>query len=292
MRMTRTKAAGLLLLAGTGAAALALAAGARRWRREVGAAVQRLGSARAAIHAPAALPATPIDLAALGELPAPVMRYLGFALSPSQRRIRAAWMRWSGEIRQAAGQPWQPFQAQQHVQVEPPGLAWDASVPVAPLLDVRVLDAYAAGEGMSVARLGGLVRVAGQGGTREVAQASLMRWLAEAPWYPAALLPGERLRWEARSDDAAVATLVDGGLSVSVEFRFAQDGRILECSALRWRDVGGPTPVLTPWGGRYLDWERVDGMMIPMSAEVWWAPPEGELSVWRGRIERIAHAFA
>lgn len=292
MRTTGTRGAAILLLAATGTAALALATGARRWRREVGAAVQRLGSARAAMHAPAALPATPIDLAMMGELPAPVMRYLRFALSPSQRRIRAAWMRWSGEIRQAAGQPWQPFQAQQHVQVEPPGFAWDARVPVAPLVDVRVLDAYAAGEGRSVARLGGLVGVGGQGGTRQVAQASLMRWLGEAPWYPAALLPGERLGWEARGEDTAVATLVDGGLSVSVEFRFGEDGRILECSALRWRDVGGATPVLTPWGGRYFDWQRVDGMMIPMSAEVWWAPPEGELVVWRGRIERIAHAFA
>lgn len=58
-----------------------------------------------------------------------------------------------------------------------------------PGLPVRVHDAYITGEGMLHASLFGLVSVADQRGTPEMAQGELLRFFAEDTWYPTALLP-------------------------------------------------------------------------------------------------------
>jgi hypothetical protein len=69
-----------------------------------------------------------------------------------------------------------------------------------------------------------------------------------------------------------------------VEFRFGASGEIVRSCAVRYRDVNG-VPVPTPWLGRYGDYARVDGMMIPRSGEVEWVLPDGSrLPYWRGRI--------
>jgi hypothetical protein len=67
----------------------------------------------------------------------------------------------------------------------------------APGLPVRVHDAYVAGEGVLNARVLGLVSVVDMRGTGEVAEGELMRFFAEAAWYPTALLPSQGVRWQA-----------------------------------------------------------------------------------------------
>ena len=58
-----------------------------------------------------------------------------------------------------------------------------------PGLPVRVHDAYVAGEGILHASVLGLFTVVDMSGTREVDEGELMRFLAEAAWYPTALCP-------------------------------------------------------------------------------------------------------
>jgi hypothetical protein len=51
-------------------------------------------------------------------------------------------------------------------------------------LDVRVHDAYVAGAGEMNVKLAGMVTLSHLRGTPDMAQGELMRWLAEACWYP------------------------------------------------------------------------------------------------------------
>ena len=44
-------------------------------------------------------------------------------------------------------------------------------------------------------------------GSDELARGEFMRWFAEAPWYPTALLPSQGVRWQAVDDTSAQATL-------------------------------------------------------------------------------------
>jgi hypothetical protein len=89
-----------------------------------------------------------------------------------------------------------------------------------PGLPVRVHDAYVAGEGTLHASLVGLFTVVDMRGTRDVDEGELMRFFAEATWYPTALLPSQDVRWEAVDNHLAYATLEEGDISITMLFTF------------------------------------------------------------------------
>lgn len=81
---------------------------------------------------------------------------------------------------------------------------WDARIRSAPLLDVRVRDSYLGGAAM-LGKLAGVVPVVDRAGSPELASGALLRYLAELPWLPMALLPGGGLSWQAVDDSTARA---------------------------------------------------------------------------------------
>ncbi len=103
-----------------------------------------------------------------------------------------------------------------------------ARIPITPL---RVV-----GEGILHAAVLGAVPVVNIRGTREVAEGELMRFLAEAAWYPTALLPSQGVRWEAVV--LGVPLLTTGLL---LERRGSVHGRLLWLGALGYGVYTGPT---------------------------------------------------
>jgi hypothetical protein len=89
-----------------------------------------------------------------------------------------------------------------------PRFRLDARIAMMPGVPVRVHDAYIAGRGTLHAAVFGLVSVVNVRDTTELGE--LMRFLAEAAWYPTSLLPSQGVRWEAADDHSARATLEDG----------------------------------------------------------------------------------
>jgi hypothetical protein len=273
------------------AAATALAASGVAWQRaSARRASQLLDLAGAREQESAAAPAV-----APPDLPAPVARYLAFALPREWARIRTARVWWTGEFQMRPGGGWRPFDAEQRFTARPPGFVWDARIrmlPLLPMVPVRVRDGYVAGAGTMLGRVGGLLTVVDEGGTPEMAAGALARWLGEAAWFPTVLVPDatrpDGVRWEAVDDATARATITDGATTVSADFHFAPTGELTGMTAMRYRDVHG-TGVLTPFEGRYRDYARHDGMMIPTSAEVAWLLPEGRFPYWRGRVARVEY---
>jgi hypothetical protein len=228
-------------LAALGAAG-GIAVGTRRWNRQSATAISCL-------YAPEPVTGHVAD-AQHEDLPDPVERYFRFALTPGQPLVRHAFIRWSGELLMFGSSGWRPFNAEQHFSAYAPGYVWDANVRMVPFLPVRIRDSYIDGAGASEASVASLFPLKGQRGTRKVAEASLMRYLAEAVWLPTALLPRPGLSWSAIDADTARATLTHRGLSAAVDFRFGAAGGIVSCSADRYRAVGSGM-VLTPWRGSY-----------------------------------------
>jgi hypothetical protein len=222
------------------------------------------------------------DVGRLEGLPPPVARYFAFALSPEQRIIAGAHLRFTGTFA-AKPNAWAPFTAEQEVRAVPPGFVWDARIAMMPVAAVRVRDSYVLGEGAMRAAAAAIIPVVNQHGTPEMAAASLQRFLAEAVWLPTALLPREGLSWSAIDDTSARVALTDGPTTVSLDVTFGPRGEIERISTMRYRDVKG-TPVLTPWVGHHTDYERLDGMMIPTSGDVAWVLPGGPEPYWRGRL--------
>ena len=226
--------------------------------------------------------ASTFDFSRLEGLPAPAARYFAFALSPGQRIIARAYLRSSGTFA-AKPNAWAAFTAEQDVRTAPPEFVWNARIAMMPLVPVRVRDSYLGGEGSMRAAVAGLLPVVNQHGTPEMAAASLQRYLAEAVWYPTALLPGDGLSWSAIDDTSARVTLTDRGTTVSIDVTFGSRGEIETIATMRHRDVKG-TPVLTAWVGHHRDYTRLSGMMIPTSGDVAWVLPSGPQPYWRGRL--------
>jgi hypothetical protein len=269
-----------LALAGSTVAAVTLAQ--VRWARH---------SARAAAQLGQGVPGAPrVSDAQLQGLPAPVQRYLRFALPPGQPLIRRARVQQEGTFLMRPG-AWSPFTATQHFGAQAPGFVWDASIRMAPLLSVRVRDSYVDGEGEMFVQVAGLLTLVHQRGGREMAASTLQRWLAEAAWMPTALLPREGLAWSELDAQHARATLTDRGVSVSVDFEFGPGGEIAGISTERYRDVNG-TPVLTPWQGRFWSYAQRHGVQVPLEGEVAWVLPEGPQPYWRGRIVDFQYELA
>lgn len=274
----------LFIILAAVAVAAALAWGAWRWDAGTRELRQRLEAER---QRP--LPQR-VDFAELDGLPPPVQRYLRTVLRDGQPMVAAVGVEHRGSFDMGRTRPrWVPFTSAQRVVTRRPGFDWNARIRLMPGLAVRVHDAYVGGEGILHASLGGLVTVAELRGGGDIAAGELMRYLAEAAWYPTALLPSQGVRWEAVDAASARATLADGAVSVSLLFRFGADGLIESASAAaRGRSVHGRL-VPTPWAGRFWDYAERGGMRVPLEGEVAWLLPDGAAPYWRGRITRIEY---
>jgi len=243
----------------------------------------------------ARLPITPAtyNSTELNGLPAPVQRYFRAVLQDGQPMIEAVSLEQSGTFNLSeSGEQWKPFSATQRVVIRRPGFDWEGRITMMPGLTIRVHDAYIAGEGILHASLFGLLSLARQRGTPEMAQGELLRFLAETAWYPTALLPGQGIQWEAVDDTSARATLKDGETTVSLLFLFGEDGLIRSARAEARGRMVSREVIPTPWEGRWSNYELRNGVRIPLVGEVAWILPEGAKPYWRGRITSIKYEFA
>ena len=261
--------------------------GAMRWTGATQAILARLEAKR--------LPAAPAryDPREIEGLPAPVQRYFSTVLTPGQSIVTAATLEHTGHFNLSpTGEQWKPFTSRQRVVVQRPGFLWDARIALAPGVSVRVHDSYSDGEGLLHAAVSGLFSVADLRGGGELARGELMRFFAEAAWYPTALLPSQGVRWTAVDEHSAKATLTDGALSITLLFRFDDAGLMASVRAeARGRMVGGETS-MAPWEGRWSHHQRVDGMTVPLTGEVAWLLPEGRKTYWRGTVTSLSHEWS
>jgi hypothetical protein len=236
------------------------------------------------------------DVAELAGLPAPVQRYFKAVLRDGQKIITGASLLHTGTFNMGQDvDAWKPFTSAQKVVTRRPGFVWDGRIEMLPGVPVRVHDAYVAGIGILHPAVFGLIDLTELRGTAEVAQGELMRFFAEAAWYPTALLPSQGVRWEAVDDRSARATLQDGELVLTMTFSFDEAGLIESLRAEARARTVGKTVVMRPWEGRMSNYQLREGMRVPMTGEVAWLLPEaegGRKPYWRGEIRNLSYTFA
>jgi hypothetical protein len=263
-------------------AAAVLAAARRRWDAATAA-------LRGRLLADAAPQAGVFAAATLDGLPAPVARYLRAVLRDGQPIPRHVRIDWAGEFNM--GRPgadrWVPFTARQDIVPGAPGFVWDARMRTAGIV-VNVRDGLVDGEGSMLGRLLGLATVVDRRGGEAMAVAALQRFLGEAVWLPAALLPAAGVQWQAIDERRALATLIGGTARATLEFRFGTDGMVESVyAASRSYDDGRNPPSQHPWQARLLRYGQVDGATVPVEAVVEWLLTTGAHAYWRGRPLRI-----
>ena len=274
---------GLLVAGGAGLVAF----GSSRWASATQTQMAKLEATRLP------MPADRYDVREIEGLPAPVQRYFRAVLKDGQRFIATATFDFEGTFNMSAtGDQWKPFTSTQRAVTHRPGFLWNGRVAVLPGLAAHVHDSYIAGQGRLHAAMLGLFTVADVQGSGEIARGELMRYFAEAIWYPTALLPSQGVRWEAVDDRSANATLVDGPINLTLLFRFDEAGLITSVHADA-RGVGvGKDMIMLPWEGRVSNYQLRDGMMVPDRSEAAYLRLEGRKPYFIGDLVSMIYEFA
>jgi hypothetical protein len=220
------------------------------------------------------------------EVPGLVRRYLDRALPSGESEARRVRIAQAGTMRLRPGGRELRFTAVEEFAVAEVAFSWRARFSLLPLVSLRVVDGYAAGEGHLAARLFGLLPVMRARG-REISEGEAYRYLAELPWVPHAMLANRRLEW--RDVDAhavEVATRVGSARpAVRLELDTAGDVVGAWCDARPYRVGRTSTP--RPWAGTFGDHAVVGGVRIPRRAEVRWELADGPFTYWRGAVTAL-----
>lgn len=233
-----------------------------------------------------------VDFATLATLPAPVARFFRFALRDGQPMIRSARVEQRGHFRTGdALSKWQPFAATAHFNAMRPGFVWDAAIQMALMSRICVRDTYIAGAATMQAKILALMTVVDAADRSELDTAALQRYLAEAVWFPTALLPAAGVRWQSIDVRRATASLSDGAATATLTFTFGDQGEISRVHTPgRYREVNGRYE-LTPWDARLRDYQERSGMQVPTTADVAWQVAGESVPYFKVRVVDIRHAF-
>ncbi len=198
----------------------------------------------------------------LDDLPAPVRRYLGSAISSGIPLARTARIRMRGHIKIGR---WLPFRANE-VLTPHLGFVWAARA--AGLISGS--DHYAQGRGEMNWKLAGVLRVIHAEGP-DVSRSAAERAAAEAVWVPTALLPRFDVEWTADDETHVSARYRVEGKPVHVHYRLTQDGHLRSVVFDRWGDPDNTGTFRTyPFGGEFTSHAAFDGVTVPDSGRLGW----------------------
>ena len=208
-------------------------------------------------------------------------RYLDRALPEGGETPRAVRISQTGEMWQKPGARSMRFTAVEELAVERVGFSWQARFRLAPLVTMRVVDELTAGEGSLRVALFGLPvqRSSGEGTT--LGQA--LRYLAELPWAPQAMVANKELRWHEDRDGSTEVAAQIGDRLAAVRLHFDSDGDVVRTSA----EARPGTFGLRPWAGTFGDYALLGGVRVPTRAEVSWKLDDGPFVYWRGTVTSL-----
>lgn len=234
-----------------------------------------------------------VDFAGFANLPPPVARYFRYALTDGQPMIHKVRMRQAGVLRTTTkSETWLSFTADHLVVPPATGFLWNARIVLPVAMHLRVLDAYLDGKGSGRVSLMSAFPVATEAGLPELDAGALHRYLAEAVWFPTALLPAAGVSWRAIDEHSALATLSNHGATVSLEFRFGDDGAVTSIhTPARFGHFDGAYHE-APWEGHFSNYFLHAGMRIPREGEVGWYDKKELRIVWEGTIVNAHYEFA
>ena len=213
-------------------------------------------------------------------LPPLIQQYFERALPEGPGEIDSVDITQEGSMHMKPGSHGLRFRATEHLETTRVAFTWRARFRSAGL-PLDIVDACDRGHGLLELRIA-RIRVKRQQGP-ELGLGESLRYLAELPWVPHALVRNRELEWTQTGEDTVeVATQIDD-TRAAVTFELNGSGDIVRVSALRRRQDGRKW-VETSWGGDFRAYDVVDGIRLPTQADVFWEH-EGERFVyWRGRV--------
>ena len=240
------------------------------------------------ISQPSTSPGATVNLDQVNALPPLLKKYFHLVLEDGAPIIQRASLTQTGGFRSGPDMKgWSNMRARQVFSCQPRGFVWDAAITIFPGFSIRVCDTYIAGCGGIRVKLLALFSMIHAQHRRELDESALQRYLAEAVWFPTALLPSQGVHWKALDEHHAEATLRDGAITTTLQFEFNDDGEIVSVyTPARFREVKGQF-IPTPWKGRLSNYIRVGHYRIPQQGEVEWHLNDRVYPYWKASLKEI-----
>lgn len=216
------------------------------------------------------------------QLPPLPRRYAERALPPNQPTPHQVRITQQGEMWQKPRGRAMRFTASQYIAVERLAFSWQAHFPVLGPLALRVVDEYTDAEGKLEVRLLGLPLQRQQG--PETTAGEALRYLAELPFVPHAIVHNPHLQWRQLNERTAQVAAWIGAERLTVQLQFNKEGDIVGSSSEDRRRKVANEWIATPWGGRFGDYQTLGGIRLPTSGEAYWDLPAGRYVYWRGTV--------
>jgi hypothetical protein len=193
-------------------------------------------------------------------------------------------LRQEGQMRRSPTGAWTLWTGTEELWIAQSAFTWKAHWKLAPLVWMRIADRFGDGIGTMDAYVWGVIRMV-HGRGEAIARGSAMRYLAELPWVPQAMVANPDLTWREVGDRSIEVAMPVGGARVAVTLEFDADGDIVSAwTPARPRDGAADAP----WGGNFSEYATIGGVRIPTIGEVFWDLPEGRFVWWRGRQVGLA----
>lgn len=227
-----------------------------------------------------------VTAADLKDLPPVVAKWMSNSGVVGKERPATVRLRQSGEMRTNPEQAWMSFTADYYYTVEEPGFIWHADVKAAPLVHLAGRDKLYQGHGHMLIKLLSLITVA-DGRGKEIDQGSLVRYLAEIAYFPAAAL-SDFVTWESVSDNSAMATISVKETTASGTFVFDDEGNPVEFTAPRYMEKNGQYS-MEAWRVLMRDHREYNGMVLPVVVEVIWDLPSGGFKWYQAELTEVEY---
>ncbi len=178
---------------------------------------------------------------------------------------------------------WLPFTARQTMSVRSCAFTWNARF--RPLGYMTVTDALEDGAGRLDVTALGLILVARSTPNAALTRGELIRYLAELPLAPDAMLHNHELSWRVIDASTLAVTAGSGDTACEVVLGLGSDHRIISAFCADRAVSATPPFAPMPWRCAFADYRQQNGRWIPTVAEVGWVIDGKTDTYWKGRMQ-------
>lgn len=222
----------------------------------------------------------------VGELPAPVQKWLAWSGSIGTDEIRSMYLKQSGKIKLKPEQKhWTPAEALQYTTYEPPAFTWKVNMKMAVGSHITGKDVFRNGRARMHVKFDGVVPLSKWEKSDKTNQSSLQRYLMELSYCPSAAL-NSYVIWQKVDSVTATAMMELNGVSGTADFHFSAEGELKSVKALRYKD-GDEKAELLPCTAHILSYMEVSGIKVPSKVEIVWDLPEGPFTWYTFEVSEV-----
>lgn len=175
------------------------------------------------------------------------------------------------------------FKARQFVSLQRKEFSWFAKIRMG--IVMYVTDRLIGNTGMLKAGVWGVFTIAEDAG-QNIYQGQILRYLAELPWYPMAILEDQDITWISLAENKVQAQVEILGQKLRVDYTFNSEN-LIEKIYTEDREYS-EAKQKRPWVGEFSKYQERKGILIPIHGEVSWLLGTDKFTYFKGDIEEYS----